>query len=293
MTSCCWNGPLRDNDKYKKCLEENEEQKEREVLTRWMERTQQEKRAREGEAIQACWMFLMPSLGIHLLKEPSVCCGLRISPRVVLGCSGKREKTQKGEKSLLSLAGAGELNKTQLSSVCKDLFFTEGRGALWLYIIFVSPHLRRCISGDFAADCALCIERKETSWMPFPPRSTNREGRGETRQQLLSTRMQENVAISMKNSIKKGNSEHCLQTPLLPPFPGAETWLEHFASILLNHPGRWIWLVLPRGAGSLFLAEVYLQGEILETNLAHTDFGLGSLKPRCKQKEAGEEGCCQ
>lgn len=44
-------------------------------------------------------------------------------------------------------------------------------------------------------------------------------------------------------------------------------------------------MVLPRGAGSLFLAEVYLQGEILETNLAHTDFGLGSLKPRCKQKK--------
>lgn len=98
---------------------------------------------------------------------------LRISPGAVL-CSGKREKTLKGEKSLLSLAGAGELNKTQLSPVCKDLFFTEGRGALWLYIMFVSPHLRRCISGDFAADCALCIQRKETSWMPFPPMSTHR-----------------------------------------------------------------------------------------------------------------------
>lgn len=97
--------------------------------------------------------------------------------------------------------------------------------------------------------------------------------------------MQENVAISMKNSIKKGNPEHCLETRLLPPFPGAQTWLERFASILLNHPGRWIQLVLPRGAGSLFLAEVYLQGEILETNLARTDFGLGSLKPRCKQRK--------
>lgn len=97
--------------------------------------------------------------------------------------------------------------------------------------------------------------------------------------------MQENVAISMKNSIKKGNSEHCLETRLLPLFPGARTWLEDFASILLNHPGRWIGLVLPRGAGSLFLAEVYLQGEILETNLARTEFGLGSLKPPCKQEK--------
>lgn len=158
------------DDKCKKCLEENKEQKEGEILARWMERT--ELRAREGGDIQACWMVLMFSLGIHLLKEASICHRLSISSGFVLRCSGKKEKTLKGEQSLLSLPGAGELNKTQLSPVCKDLFFTEGRGALWPYIIFVSPRLRRCISGDFAADCALCIHRKETSWMPFPPTSS-------------------------------------------------------------------------------------------------------------------------
>ena len=36
--------------------------------------------------------------------------------------------------------------------------------------------------------------------------------------------------------------------------------------------------------------EVYLQGEILETNLAHTGFGLALVQPRCR-KQTGGEGC--
>lgn len=147
MVSCCWNGPLggqlgwqqmwaRD-DKYKKCLEKkNKEQKEREVLARWMERTQP--RAREGGDIQACWMFLMSSLGIHLLKETSLCHRPSISPGALLRCCGKREKTAGREKPFVPCRSR-ELNETQPRPVCKDLFFREGRGALWLYIIFVSP----------------------------------------------------------------------------------------------------------------------------------------------------------
>lgn len=85
MVSHCWNGPFggqlgwqqmwAHDDKYKKKpWKKNKEQKEREVLARWMERTQL--RAREGGNIQTCWMFIMSSLGIHLLKEASVCCRL-------------------------------------------------------------------------------------------------------------------------------------------------------------------------------------------------------------------------
>lgn len=47
-----------------------------------------------------------------------------------------------------------------------------------------------------------------------------------------------------------------------------------------------------RGAGSLSLDKVCLQGEILETNLACTDFWLGLTKATLqKKKETGEEGC--
>lgn len=127
MVSHCWNGPFggqlgwqqmwAHDDKYKKKpWKKNKEQKEREVLARWMERTQL--RAREGGNIQTCWMFLMSSLKIRLLKEASVCCRLRISPGIVLRCSGKREKTLKGEKSLLSLAGAGGLNTALCARIC-------------------------------------------------------------------------------------------------------------------------------------------------------------------------------
>lgn len=72
-----WQQMWARDGKYKKCQEKNKEQKEGEVLARWMERTQL--RAGEGGDIQACWMFLMSSLGIHLLRETSVCCRLRIS----------------------------------------------------------------------------------------------------------------------------------------------------------------------------------------------------------------------
>lgn len=169
----------------------------------------------------------------------------------------KRKDTKGREKPFVPCRS----RRIEHSSLCKDLFFTEGRGALWLYIMFVSPHLRRCISGDLAADCALCIQRKETSWMPFPPTSTHRRAEVRADRHCSAQRCRKTWPFPRKTALKKGNSEHCLETRMLPPFPGAQTWLEGFASILLNHPGRWIQLVLPRGAGSFFWLRCIFRGK--------------------------------
>lgn len=77
--------------------------------------------------------------------------------------------------------------------------------------------------------------------MPFLPMCTR--GRAEVKQAALPTVTAQHEDAgkcdhSIRSSINKGTSEHCLETWLLPPFPGAQTWLEHIANILLNHAGR-------------------------------------------------------
>ena len=85
--------------------------------------------------------------------------------------------------------------------------------------------------------------------MPFPPTCTR--GRAEVKQAApptVTARCKDagKCDRSIKSSINKGTSEHCLETRLLPLFPGARTWLEPIANILLNHAGRWIRLFLPK-----------------------------------------------
>jgi len=78
-----------------------------------------------------------------------------------------------------------------------------------------------------------------------------RRGRAEAKQAapLMVAAQHEGAGkrdLSIQSSMKKRTSEHCLETPLLPLFPGARTRLEQIADISLNHAGRWIGLVLPR-----------------------------------------------
>lgn len=111
----------------------------------------------------------------------------------------KRKDTKGREKPFVPCRS----RRIEHSSLCKDLFFTEGRGALWLYIMFVSPHLRRCISGDLAADCALCIQRKETSWMPFPPTSTHRRAEVRADRHCSAQRCRKTWPFPRKTALKR------------------------------------------------------------------------------------------
>lgn len=95
--------------------------------------------------------------------------------------------------------------------------------------------------------------------------------------------MQENVAISMKNSIKKGKFRALPGNPDASPISRCTNLAGRFCKYPAESSRQVDSVGSAKRSWKLFLAEVYLQGEVLETNLAHTDFGLGSLKPHCKQ----------
>lgn len=133
--------------------------------------------------------------------------------------------------------------------------------------------------------------------MPFPP--TCARGRAEVKQAAPPTVTAQHKDAgkcdhSIKNSINKRTSDHCLETRWLPLFSGARTWLEHIVDILLNHAGRWIRLFLPRCKRSWnpFPGRSVSSGGNPRNKLGTRRFWLGLTKATLQKKtqETGKEG---
>lgn len=210
---------------------------------------------------------------------------------MLLRCSERREKSCRVRRTKPSQAAKRHKSQTRPSASLKPApwaricFAGKEEERRWPCFTPASPRLRHRVPGRSAAECAVCIQQEGS------------QGRGELAASPAATAQHEDAekrGCSTQSHINEGTSESCLETHLLPLLPGAQNLAaahcEHLADSCRQVGCVGISAKAREELEPSPWEEVYLQGEILETNLAHTGFGLALVQPRCR-KQTGGEGC--